>query len=415
MEYFVSKGMISMHRRTIEKGLEQALGFSPVVLLNGARQVGKTTLVQTFHKRNYIVLDDITQLEAVKSDPQGFIRHLKKPVTIDEIQKAPGLLTPIKLHVDSEKRGGDFLLTGSANILNFRQSDETLAGRLIEMTLYPFSAKEKNRAPGENPVDRLFAGEIHRLEIDAAKQDLLEPFIIEGGYPLSFLQQEKKGRFMWFNAYISTYIERDVRSIGELRDLDNFIRFYNVLMPLSGNMLNKSNIAKNTRLNTLTVDNYISLLEKVYQIHLLKPYYENTGKTFIKSPKLYVTDSGLLCHQLNIRDQDDLRTSRYRGEVYETFVFAELLKHITYSQNMLQFFYYRTTDKKEIDFIIQKGNTLLTIEVKAGATVKKDDFKHIIDFQNRSTNNVIGIVLYHGTAIVPFGDNLYAVPLILFL
>ena len=391
------------------------LSFSPVVLISGARQVGKSTLVTEFTDRNYIVMDDITQLEAAKSDPQGYINSIKKPVTIDEVQKIPELLTPIKLYVDKNRKAGDFLLTGSANILNFKNSNETLAGRLIELTLYPFSAKEKNKEPNNNIVDTLFAQDINTLEINSSSTDLVEKFIIEGGYPLSFLQQDKKSRFLWFNSYISTYIERDIRSIGELRDLDNFIRFYNYLMPQSGNLLNKSNIAKNTKINAITADNYISLLEKVYQIHLLKPYFENIGKSFIKSPKLYLTDSGLLCHLLNVRDTESLKTSRYKGEIYETFVFSELLKHITYSQNIINFYYYRTTDQKEIDFILQKDDTILAIEVKATMSVKKDDFKHIIDFQKRSSKKVIGIVFYNGKSIVPFGERLYAIPIGYFL
>jgi len=402
-----------MLKRAIEKELREALNFSPVVLLSGARQVGKTTLAMGFQDRNYIVMDDITQLEAAKSDSQGYIYSIKKPVTIDEIQKTPELLTPIKLYVDEHRDIGDFLLTGSANILNFKNSDETLAGRMVELTLYPFNAKEKNREADTNVVDMLFEQDINTLEID--KVDLVEKFIIEGGYPLSFLQDNIKARFLWFNSYISTYIERDVRSIGELRDLDNFIRFYNFLMPQSGNLLNKSNIAKNTKLNVITIDNYISLLEKVYQIYLLKPYFENIGKSFIKSPKLYLTDSGLLCHLLNVRDTDSLKTSRYKGEIYETFVFAELLKHITYSQNIINFYYYRTTDKKEIDFILQKGDTVLAIEVKAAMSVKKDDFKHIIDFKDRSHKRVTGILFYNGKSIVSFGENLYAIPLAYFL
>ena len=404
-----------MFKRAIERELKKALSIFPVVLIGGARQVGKSTLVTGFKERNYIVMDDITQLEAAKNDPQGYIKSIKKPVTIDEIQKVPEILTPIKLYVDTDRKSGDFLLTGSANILNLKNSDETLAGRLIELTLYPFSAKEKNADPHSNIVDMLFEDDIKEFKIDLSKVDLLEKFIIEGGYALSFLQPDKKARFLWFNSYISTYIERDVRSIGEIRDLNNFIRFYNNIMPQSANLLNKSNISKNTKLNAITVDNYISLLEKVYQIYLLKPYFENIGKSFIKSPKLYLTDSGLLCHLLSVRDANSLQSSRYKGEIYETFVFAELLKHITYSQKIIDFYYYRTTDKKEIDFVLQMDDTILAIEVKANESVRREDFKHIIDLQNRSFKRVIGIVFYRGSQIVSFGEELYAIPLIFLL
>jgi len=342
-----------MLKRVIAQELEKALKISPVVLIAGARQIGKSTLVSKL-EREYIVMDDITQLDAAINDPQGYIKRIPKPITIDEIQKAPQLLTPIKLHVDKDRKNGEFLLTGSANVLNLKKSNESLAGRLIEITMYPFSAKEKNRDIKTNVVDMMFEQPLSSLKNDVKNSDKITKYILEGGYPLSFMMSNAKDRFMWFNSYISTYIERDIRSIGELRDLDSFIRFFNILAPRTANILNKSDISNDTKLNSATVDNYISLLEKVYQIHLLKPYHENIGKTFIKSPKVYLTDSGMASHILNIRDEEDLKNSRYKGSLYETFVFSELLKHITYSKNVLELFYYRTQDKKEIDFIIKK-------------------------------------------------------------
>lgn len=399
-----------MLKRVITQEIEKALKISPVVLIAGARQIGKSTLVSKL-KREYIVMDDITQLDAAINDPQGYIKRIPKPITIDEIQKAPQLLTPIKMYVDKDRRNGEFLLTGSANVLNLKKSNESLAGRLIELTMYPFSAKEKNQDTKTNVVDMLFEKKLSSLNIDKKACDNLPRFIIEGGYPLSFMMSDAKERFMWFNSYISTYIERDIRSIGELRDLDGFIRFFNILAPRTANILNKSDIANDTKLNSITVDNYISLLEKVYQAHLLKPYFENIGKTFIKSPKVYLTDSGMSCHVLNIRDEEDLKNSRYKGSIYETFIFSELLKHITYSKDVLEFFYYRTQDKKEIDFIVKKGEKILAIEVKSAKSVKKEDFKHIIDFQERSSKEILGIVFYSGENIVGFGERLFAVPL----
>ena len=348
-----------MLKRVIQKEIENALKISPSVLIAGARQIGKSTIVQELD-REYIVMDDITQLEAANSDPQGYIRRISKPVTIDEIQKASHLLTPIKLYIDKQRQNGDFLLTGSANVLNLKKSNESLAGRLIELTMYPFSAKEKNQDIDTNFVDILFEEEISKLKVMPSQLKQVKQFIIEGGYPLSFMMNSPKERFLWFNSYISTYIERDIRSIGELRDIDNFIRFFNVLAPRSANILNKSNIANDTKLNAATIDNYISLLEKVYQIHLLKPYYENIGKTFIKSPKIYLTDSGISSHILGIRDEKDLENSRYKGDIYETFIFAEFLKQITYSQNIMELFYYRTQDKKEIYFIIKRQDNVVT-------------------------------------------------------
>ncbi len=399
-----------MLKRTIDRLIKDALKISPVVLIAGARQIGKSTSVMQL-KREYIVMDDITQLDSAINDPQGYVERVVKPVTIDEIQKTPQLLTPIKLYVDKKRTNGDFLLTGSANVLNLQKSEESLAGRLIELTMYPFTAKEKNKDATSNVIDMLFTMPTNSLNYDKKMVDKVPQFVLKGSYPLAFMMSRAKDRFMWFNSYISTYIERDIRSIGELRDIDNFIRFFNILAPRSANILNKSNIAKDSKLNSLTVENYLSLLEKVYQIYLLKPYYENIGKTFIKSPKVYLTDSGISSHILNISSVEELGSSRYKGDVYETFVFAELLKHINYSENVIEFFYYRTQDKKEIDFIVKKGENILAIEVKSAKSVKKEDFKHIIDFQERSSKNILGIVFYSGENIVGFGEKLFAVPL----
>lgn len=403
-----------MLKRTIENQIKDALKISPVVLIAGARQIGKSTLVSTFD-REYIVMDDITQLDAAINDPQGYVERLEKPVTIDEIQKVPQLLTPIKFFVDKKRVNGEFLLTGSANILNLGKANDSLAGRLIELTMYPFTAKERNEEPNSNVVDMLFSTPINSLKYNKKNVVKVSQYILEGSYPIATQMPQHKDRFMWMNAYISTYIERDVRAIGELRDIDNFIRFFNILAPRSANILNKSDIANDAKLTNITVDNYLSLLEKVYQIHLLRPYFENIGKSFIKSPKVYLTDSGINSHVLNIGSVEELESSRYKGDIYETFVFAELLKHVNYSQNVMELFYYRTSDKKEIDFIVKKGEKILAIEVKSAKSVKKEDFKHIIDFQERSQRNVLGIVFYAGENIVGFSEKLFAIPLALFL
>ena len=403
-----------MLKRTIKEEIDRALKISPAVLIAGARQIGKSTIVMGM-KREYIVMDDITQFEAALDDPQGYIERLIKPVTLDEIQKVPQLLTPIKYYVDRNRNNGDFLLTGSANVLNLRKANDSLAGRLIELTMYPFSAKEKRGKEDENVLDALFGHNLAALRIDEDAVIDTGQTIIEGGYPVAFQLKGAKERFLWFNSYISTYIERDIRSIGELRGIDNFIRFFNVLTPRSGTLLNKSSIANETNLNAATVDNYLSLLEKVYQVHLLKPYAENIGKRFTKSPKVYMTDSGLFSHILGIRDTDQLAQSRQKGEVYETFVFSELLKHIAYSQEATELYYYRTRDKKEIDFILKRQEKIVAIEVKSASTVGKDDFRHIVDFQDHSSREILGIVLYNGSKVVGFGKNLFAVPIAIFL
>lgn len=397
-----------MTERTINKKLRRVLKNFSVVLLVGARQVGKTTLVRHLD-RNYIVFDDITQLNSALNDPAGYINSLKKPVTLDEIQKASFLLTSIKQFVDNNDSKGMFLLTGSANVLNIKGNNETLAGRLAEMTLFPFSCKEKNGKPYENPIDNLFE-DINNIG-DFYTNEGLDKSIIAGGYPVAFQKENDIDRSDWFNAYISTYIERDIRLIGELRDIDYFIRFYNILMLRSGCVLNKSDIAKSANLNILTVENYISLLEKIYQIYLLKPYSSNISKRYIKTPKVYLTDSGLFCHLVNVKTNDDLAKSQYKGAIFETFVFSEILKHTKYSDRNYEIYFYGTHEKEEIDFILESYGKKLAIEVKATQTIEVKDFKNIISFQKTVDKDCVGIIFYIGNRVTKFGDNLFAIPL----
>ncbi len=405
-----------MFKRSVANILQEALHISPAVLLTGARQIGKSTLCLSLD-REYRVFDDLTQREAAKNDPQGYIASLPKPVTIDEIQKVPEVLDGIKLEIDGHRVNGSFLLTGSANVLDMKKAKETLAGRIVEIPMYPLSQKELHHKPEENIIDILFTKGVEGLRCDKKSVTELLEAILKGGYPEILKIDSSRGRSLWFNAYISTYVERDIRDVGELRDISAFIRFYNIIAPRSCGLVNKSDLANEANLSEATASNYLSMLEMIYQIALLKPYLSNISKRFIKSPKLFMTDSGLFCHLLGIASVDDLMQSKYKGDIIETFVYAELAKHIGYSQTQPSIYHYRTNDKKEIDFIIEKSDTIFAIEVKSSLSIKKEAFKHIEDFQKKSSKEIIGIVLYAGNDIVPFGDRNYkrfAVPLSLF-
>ncbi len=405
-----------MFKRSVENILQEALRISPAVLLTGARQIGKSTLCLSLD-REYRVFDDLTQREAAKNDPQGYIASLPKPVTIDEIQKVPEVLDGIKFDIDSHRVNGNFLLTGSANVLDMKKAKETLAGRIIEIPMYPLSQKEIHHKPEENIIDILFTEDVEGLHCDKKSVNEVMEAVLKGGYPEILKIDTPRGRSLWFNAYISTYVERDIRDVGELRDISAFIRFYNIIAPRSCGLVNKSDLANEANLSEATASNYLSMLEMIYQIALLKPYVSNISKRFIKSPKLFMTDSGLFCHLLGIASVDDLMESKHKGDVVETFVYVELAKHIGYSQTQPSMYHYRTNDKKEIDFIIEKSDIIFAIEVKSSLSIRKEAFKHIGDFQKKSDKRVVGIVLYAGSDIVPFGDGnhkRFAVPLSLF-
>ena len=395
-----------MLKRSVRLLLETALDISPVVLLSGARQVGKSTLSSKLFD-NYAILDDVDlRLNAIEN-PKGFLKQLVKPVCIDEIQKAPNLLEAIKLDVDKERVNGSYLLTGSANVLDMKKTKDTLAGRIIELTLYPLSAKEKNKKPEDNVIDRLFKRDFSCEKIES---DEIVNFIISGGYPeLLRLDTELKRR-LWFSAYISTYIERDARELGEIREINNFYKFINVLAPRTATLLNKSKIANAISLKDSVVDNFMTIMTLLYQVELLKPYSENIGKQFVKSPKLHLLDTGIACHLLRIKDIKTLENSHYKGQVFETFIFSELKKHIGFSEDSIDIFHYRTNDKKEIDFILSRGDEMLAIEVKSSYSVGRDDFKHILELQKISKKKILGIVFYMGDQVLEIDENNVALP-----
>jgi len=406
-----------MFKRSAENLLNEALKISPSVLLSGARQVGKSTLCLSL-PNEYRVFDNLTERAAALNDPIGYIATLPKPITLDEIQKVPEVLEGIKIDIDKHRFNGNFLLTGSANVLDMKKAKDTLAGRIIEIALWPLSQKEIHHKADENMIDVLFSKGVEGLETSDVNSDDVFEAIVNGGYPEILKIDSTRGKSLWFNAYISTYVERDIRDVGELRDISAFIRFFNIIAPRSCGLVNKSNLASDANLAESTVSNYLSMLEMIYQISLLKPYSSNISKRFIKSSKLFMTDSGLFSHLLGIHSAEELLSSTHKGDVVETFVYSELLKHIAYAETQVQIYHYRTSDKKEIDFIIEKTDKIFAIEVKSSQSIKKDAFKHIVDFQGSGLKKeIIGIVFYAGDTVLSFGDTehkRYALPLNIF-
>ena len=400
-----------MKKRTLESVLQIALETFPVVLLNGSRQVGKSTLALENFK-NYLTFDDGELRLYAKENPKGFLKNLELPICLDEIQKVPTLLEYIKIHIDANRKNGDFLLTGSSNVLDHKESKDTLAGRLCELRLHPLSSKEKNNKANENIIEKLL-----KRDFKLAKKDYSDEVIkhiLDGGYP-EILELEGLAKELWFTSYIATYIERDARDLADIRDIDSFIKFVNVLSSRSGTILNKSSLSNDIGIKDITTENYLSIISRIYQATLLKPYFVNIGKQFVKSPKVFFNDTGVLCSLLKINSKEQLLSTPYSGQIFETYIFCELQKHLSYLQKSAGMFHYRTNDKKEIDFIIEVDNELIAIEVKQSRSVKKDDFKHIIDLQNRYDKKCLGVVFYNGDMVVEFSENLVAVPFGMFL
>jgi len=396
-----------MLERSIEIILNRALKISPIVLLKGARQVGKSTLAME-RNHNYIVLDDISTRINAKEDAHRFIETVAKPVTIDEIQKVPELLESLKIYVDKKRHNGDFLITGSANILDMKETKDTLAGRIIEINLYPLSSKEKVSKASENVVDKLFKQDFSSVKIEIT--EVLEN-LLKGGYPDVQNLEDPLDKKLWFSSYVSTYIERDARDLGEFRDIDSFYRFVNIIAPRSTTLLNKSKIAKEVGIRMETVENYLVILQQTFQLQMVRPFFENIGKQFVKSSKVFLNDTGIMSYFLGIYTIEQFEVSNYKGALVETFVFNELLKHCEFSIEDSKIYHYLTSDKKEIDFILQRNEKIIAIEVKSSSKVGKDDFRHIMEYQKKSSKDVLGIVFYMGENVLHINDKCVALPM----
>lgn len=381
-------------KRAIREELNEYLKYFPVLLISGARQVGKSTLALHLGIENYITLDDINIYEMAKNDPKGFIENLQKPVIIDEAQRLPQLMITIKEHIDKKRVNGEFVLTGSSSLQGFKNISDSLAGRIGIVELYPLSLKEKNEKE-ENIID-VFSGSLDAYILKKYKNDILK-YILDGGYPEILKIDSQKAKYLWFSSYIRTYIESDARELANIRNLDKFVKMYRLCMIRSANMFNKNELQKEAGLDNRTFDSYFAVMEHTYQIQKLQPFFKNQLKRLIKTPKIYATDTGILNHLLQIGSKEEFEKSHYKGDIVETFMYDELLKANSSATQRVGLFYYRTSDKKEIDFILDYGQKVIAIEIKASKSISKSDFKHIYHLQKEIPELFDkGIVLYGG-------------------
>jgi predicted AAA+ superfamily ATPase len=390
--------------------IKNYMKYFPVLLISGARQVGKSTLALHLDVKEYITLDDINMYEMAKNDPKGFIENLPKPIVIDEIQRLPKLMISIKEFVDKDRKNGEFILTGSASLQGFKNISDSLAGRIGIVELYPFSLKEKNQKT-ENIID-IFESNLDAYILKTYENTQIVPSILDGGYPEILKIDDLKAKYLWFSSYIRTYIESDAKELANIRNLDKFMTMYRLTMLRSGNLFNKNELQNESGLDNKTFDSYFNVLEHTYQVKKLKPFFKNELKRVVKSPKIYATDTGLLAYLLQITTPSEYETSHFKGDLLETFVYDELMKAQTYSGKKCELYYYRTSDKKEIDFILDFSSKVVAIEVKGSKSVSKDDFKHIYHLQKELSKEFDkGIVLYNGKQVLKIDEKMYAVPL----
>ncbi len=404
---------MKLYPRYIEPALKTALADTPVVCVLGPRQVGKTTLVQRMEpKRDYISFDDQNLLNAASNDPLGFVQALPKNVTLDEVQRVPELLPAIKLSVDQQRTSGQFLLTGSANLLLLPRVQESLAGRIEVIHLHPLSEQEKHGSK-KSLLQELLSGQIKpRISPNAGVVQGVPEAVCQGGYPEPNTRSEAGAR-RWFRQYLNAIIQRDVRDIASVHKEDELVRLMELLALRTGNLLNVSNVSGDLGLDRETTEKYITILERLFLVRRLPAWHRNRVKRLIRTPKIHVVDSGLaaMLNRLNIGDWVSHSTDF--GAVLESFVVQQLVCLAGWLEDDLVFSHYRDKEKIEVDLVIEQGRNVWGVEVKRTASLNKKDGAGLVKLAAQAGRQFKGgILLYSGTSCLPLGvENCFAVPL----
>jgi uncharacterized protein len=372
--------------RSIEGRLRKAAHTRPVVVLAGARQTGKTsTLKRLFPEHAFVSLDMPSEAEQAEKEPRAFLRRFDGPTLIDEVQYAPGLFRHLKSEVDAHRnRYGRFLLTGSQKFVLMKGVAESLAGRAEILDLGPLSW----------------------AEIRAAVPTFgLEEAIVRGGFPELYANREIDGD-IYYNSYLATYLERDVRSLAQVGSLRDFERFLRACALRSANLLNKADLARDVGIAPSTANQWLSVLEASGQVVLLEPWFSNLTKSIIKSPKLYLADSGLLCALLNIRTVEDLRRSPAVGAVWETFVFAQL-RHREQTAGRRASLYFWRDRTREVDFVVDVGGRLEVYDAKWTELPSPSDCANLAQLRQAVAprTTVKGGLLCRAANAYPLGDG----------
>jgi uncharacterized protein len=402
-----------VYLRIAEPQIRTALRDTRVVAISGPRQSGKTTLARRFAKqgRKFVTLDNQSTLAAAKSDPVAFIRDLDRAV-IDEVQRAPDLLLAIKQSVDEDRRPGRFLLTGSANLLTVKTIHESLAGRVEIVPLYPLGHSEQLGIRHPQFIAKAFRGAVPDTT-EAMSKEKLSDWVTAGGYPEAIKRRSERRRQDWYRAYIKSIVERDLPEISNLAKPDQIPRVLQIAAQFAGQLTNLSEIGRNVGLDHKTADHYVRVLEQLYLVQRVQPWFRNELSRLVKTPKLHFIDSGLLTAMRGY-SLTRLRADRtVFGALLESFVFSELLKLSAWAEERVMLFHYRDRDKLEVDFVLENSaGEIVGIEVKSAASVTRRDFLGLERVASAAGSAFRqGIVLYDGVQTLSFADKLRAVPL----
>lgn len=403
--------------RNIRSKLEKALGRNPVVLLLGARQTGKTTVMRSLaktQKYNYISLDDIRILTEAKDDPMGFIQQIKKPIIIDEIQRVPELFLSIKHFVDAQdpRINGQFALTGSANPFFIPKVGDSLAGRIEILTLYPLSQGEINNVH-ELFVDTIWKnGQMPDVHFKPYSREELFKLVLTGGYP-TVQNKSWEDINSWFDNYLTTITQKDILDLTRLENSSVIPKLLTAFSARSGQLLNLTELGTKTKIPATSVGRYMSLLEALFILYTLESWSSNVSKRALKSSKAYLVDSGLLSYLQMETLEKVLKSPLAMGHILENFVVSELKKQLTWNESRTELYHFRTTSQIEVDIVLERADgKIIGIEIKGNSQVNRQDAKGLEYLrQETGTNWHRGIVLYTGDQEIPLGPTITALPI----